>query len=303
MTIHRPRHGLRRLQSLLTPSPNSSRDSSPPNSDTTSNETSGLAWIILGAAEHSSKTCDIKSVINDLLAPALLESPGVTLLWHLHNTNPNARSGTLQTQFKPLNGGCCALAVRIHNVNSEQAMQAFGTLPVQFEPPSHLAPRRTEHRRGSIPAAHFGANLKGYELIQHFEPPKLKGRPTRGKCVVAVGIEPACGGEDALDRWYRSEQLDLMAENPIFVRCTRYRLLGPKETDRSESVDGDAANGSSEDEAPRFLALHEYESHQALLNYAIEHGQMVPETAMSKKILGCARKIERAIWEVDEDYR
>lgn len=310
MTIHRPRHSLRRLQSLLTPSPTSShtssRDPSPPDSDNNANETSGLAWIILGAAEHSSNTCDIKAVVNDLLAPALLQSPGVTILLHLHNTNPSARSGTLQTQFKPLNGGCCALAVRIHDVNSDEAMRAFGTLPIQFEPPQHLAPRRLERRKGSIPAAHFGANLKGYELIQHFEPPKLKGRPTKGKCVVAVGIEPAPGDEEALDCWYRSEQLDLMAENPIFVRCTRYRLLGPKQetqTNGDSNCDGEGMNGSSEDEAPRFLALHEYESHQALLDYAIEHGQLVPETAMSKKILEGARKIERAIWEVDEDYR
>jgi len=306
MTIHRPRHSLRRLQSLLTPSPNSSRDSSPPETNTT-NEPTGLAWIILGAAEHASTTCEIKTVINDLLAPALLESPGITLLWHLHNTNPNARSGTLQTHFTPLNGGCCALAVRIHNVNSQEAMQAFGTLPVQFEPPQHLAPKRLERRRGSIPAEHFGAHLKGYELIQHFEPPKLKNRPAKGKCVVAVGIEPASGDEEALDQWYRSEQLDLMAENPIFVRCTRYRLLGPTKVVRSgseTSEDGDElAEVSSQDEAPRFLALHEYESHQALLDYAIEYGQMVPETPMSKRILEGARKVERAIWEVEEDYR
>lgn len=310
MTIHRPRHSLRRLQSLLTPSPNSSRDSSrdssPPENNNTNNETSGLAWIILGAAEHASATCEINAVINDLLAPALLESPGITLLWHLHNTNPNARSGTLQTQFTPLNGGCCALAVRIHNVNSLEAMQAFGTLPVQFEPPQHLAPKRLEHRRGSIPAEHFGAHLRGYELIQHFEPPKLKGRPAKGKCVVAVGIEPADGDEEALDRWYRSEQLDLVAQNPIFVRCTRYRLLGPTKATRTGSemsIDDETTNGSSEDEAPRFLALHEYESHQALLDHAIEYGQMVPETPMSKRILDGARKVERAIWEVDEDYR
>lgn len=309
MTIHRPRHSLRRLQTLLTPSPNSShdssRDSSPPetNNYNSSNEPSGLAWIILGAAEHASTTDEINAVIHDLLAPALLESPGITLLWHLHNTNPNARSGTLQTAFKPLNGGCCALAVRIHNVNSQQAMQAFGNLPVQFEPPQHLAPRRLEHRRGSIPAEHFGAHLKGYELIQHFEPPRLKGRPAKGRCVVAVGIEPACGDEEALDRWYRSEQLDLMAQNPIFVRCTRYRLLGPKRTGSESSDDGELANGSREDDAPRFLALHEYESHQALLDHAIEYGQMVPETLMSKRILDAARKVERAIWVVDEDYR
>jgi hypothetical protein len=40
-----------------------------------------------------------------------------------------------------------------------------------------------------------------------------------------------------------------------------------------------------------------------LLDHAIEFGQMIPETPMSKRILDSARKIERAIWEVDEDYR
>lgn len=301
MTIHRPRHSLRRLQSLLTPSPNSSRETTPPTSDSNSSldESSGLAWIILGAADHNSSPCQIESTVNESLAPALLQSPGVTLLWHLHNTNPNARSGTLQTHFKPMNGGCCALAVRIHNVNSDEAMRAFGNLPVQFEPPQLLAPHpRLERRRGSIPAEHFGAYLKGYDLIQHFEPPKLKGRPTQGKCIVAVGIEPADGGDEALDRWYRSEQLDLMAENPIFVRCTRYRLIGPHQADHEAEV-----GRSDEEQAPRFLALHEYESYQALLDYAIEHGQLVPETVMSKEILDSARKIERSIWEVEEDYR
>lgn len=300
MTIQRPRHSLRRLQSLLTPSPNSSRDSTPPGSDSSNSDTSGLAWIILGAAEHNSSPCQIESAVNELLAPALLKSPGVTLLWHLHNTNPNARSGTLQTHFRPMNGGCCALAVRIHNVNSDEAMQAFGTLPVQFEPPQNLAPPRSlQRRKNSIPAEHFGAYLKGYELIQQFEPRKMKGRPTRGKCIVVVGIEPAAGGEEALDRWYRSEQLDLMAENPIFVRCTRYRLIGPQHADDS----GVTVDEAGEDQAPRFLALHEYESHQALLDHALEHGQLIPETAMSKKILDGARKVERAIWEVEEDYR
>lgn len=293
MTIHRPRHSLRRLQSFLTPSPSSSRDSTPPNvHNNHENDNSGLAWIILGAAEHPLDACEIGQVVNDLLAPALLDSPGTTLLWHLRNTNPNARSGTLQTAFQPLNGGCCALAVQIHDTTSSAAMEAFSKLPIQFEPPQSFAPKkRLEHRKGSIPAEYFGANLKGYSLIQSFEPPKRNTRPIKGRCIVAVGIEPAPGDEETLDQWYRSEHLELMAENPIFIRCTRYRLLGPE---------GDGAN---DDEAPRFLALHEYESHQALLDHAIEKGQLVPETAMSKKIFESAKKVERAIWEVEEDYR
>ena len=313
MTIHRPRHSLRRLQSLLTPSPNSSRDSSPPETTTTttnSNETPGLAWIILGAAEHASTTCEITAVINDLLAPALLQSPGITLLWHLHNTNPNARSGTLQTAFKPLNGGCCALALQIHDTISKAATEALGHLPIQFVPPQALVAtpqqqqlqQQQRHRKNSIPAAHLGAYLKGYSLIQTYEAPKRPGRPSKGTCIVSVGISPAPGEEKALDHWYRSEHLDLMSENLIFIRCTRYRLMEPDESRRA-SAGIDYEDEAEDERAPSFLALHEYVSHQALLDHAIEFGQLVPETEMSKRVFAGARKVERTIWEVEEDYR
>lgn len=288
MTIPRPRNGLKRLHSLFSSQHDSAatrRNSSPVD------ESNGLAWIILGASEHAADEAELKRVVDESLAPALLESKGITLLWHLSNTNPSARSGTLQTHFAPLNGGCCALAVRIHDVNSTDAMDAFAQLPIQFEPPQKLLPREPTHRKGSVPAGHYGANLKGYSLIHCYEPPKQKGRPTIGRCIVAVGIEPADGDEEMLDEWYRSEHLDLLAQTPMFVRCTRYRLLGP------------GSGNKPNEEAPRFLALHEYESHQALLDYAIEKGQLVPETAMSRKIFESAKMVERAIWEVVEDYR
>lgn len=334
MTLHRPRHSMRRLQSLLTPTPTSSRDSTPPNASSTSTSTSnasskssssnsinsdpvsGLAWIILGAEEHSSTTCALSSVIKDLLVPALQHGKGITLLWHLHNTDPNARSGTTQTAFKPLNGGCCAIAVQIHDVTSKAAIEALAHLPVQFEPPQTLAPpqqqldQQQQRRRHSIPAAHLGAYLKGYSLIQTFEAPKRTGRPTKGTCIVAVGIEPAAGEEETLDRWYRSEHLDLMAENLIFIRCTRYRLMEPEDRSRRASalerkanIGLDYEDEADHERAPSFLALHEYVSHQALLDHALEFGQLVPETDMSRRIFAGARKVERAIWEVAEDYR
>jgi len=334
MTLHRPRHSLRRFISNLTPSPSSSRDSTPPNASSNSNSTSntssrtsidasnstsGLAWIILGAEEHSSTTCSLNTVIKDLLVPALQNGSGITLLWHLHNTDPNARSGTTQTAFKPLNGGCCALAVQIHNITSPAATEALGTLPVQFVPPQALAPppptqqqiaQQQQRRRESIPAAHLGAYLKGYTLIQTYEAPKRPNRPSKGTCVVAVGIEPAAGEEETLDAWYRSEHLDLMAENLVFIRCTRYRLMEPDEesrrlsaSERKASMGPDFENEAEDERAPSFLALHEYVSHQALLDHAIEFGQLVPETDMSRRIFAGARKVERAIWEVEEDYR
>jgi len=337
MTLHRPRHSLRRLQTLLTPSPTSSRDSTPPNAssnsnsnskssssssiDANSNSNSGLAWIILGAEEHSSTTCALKSVIKDLLVPSLQHGPGITLLWHLHNTDPNARSGTTQTAFKPLNGGCCALALQIHDITSPAATEALGTLPVEFVPPQSLAPpppttqqqqqqqqdqqqhHQQQRRRDSIPAAHLGAYLKAYTLIQTYEAPRHPTRPSKGTCIVAVGIEPAAGEEQTLDAWYRSEHLDLMAQNLVFIRCTRYRLMAP-DTSRRASAGVDYDEGEADDErAPSFLALHEYVSHQALLDHAIEFGQLVPETEMSRRIFAGARKVERAIWEVEEDYR
>lgn len=289
MTIHRPRHGLKRLHSLFSSA--GSTDSTDLRDATPEDESVGLAWIILGASEHPAQENELQSVVDNQLAPALLKSKGITLLWQLSNTNPSARSGTLQTSFKPLNGGCCALAVRIHDVNSSDAMAAFANLPIQFEPPQRPEPRMPMHRKGSIPAEHYGANLQGYSLIQSFDPPKQKGRPTEGRCIVAVGIEPAEGDEETLDDWYRGEHLEMLAQNPIFVRCTRYRLLGPGSGNRPD------------EEAPRFLALHEYESHQALLDYAIEKGQLVPETPTSKKIFSSAKSVERAIWEVTDDYR
>jgi hypothetical protein len=349
MTLHRPRHSLRRLQSLLTPSPTSSRDSTPPNNasnssssssktsssssiDSSKSSTSGLAWIILGAEEHSSTACALSNVIKDLLVPDLQHGKGIALLWHLHNTDPNARSGTTQTAFKPLNGGCCALAVQIHDITSKATIEALGDLPIQFVPPQALVqstlPRELEqpqqhqqHRKNSIPAAHLGAYLKGYSLIQTYEAPKHSSRPSKGTCIVSVGISPAPGEERALDHWYRSEHLALMSENLIFIRCMRYRLMEPEgglesrrqalsasereasDRERKASVGVDFEDEAEDERAPSFLALHEYVSHQALLDHAIEFGQLVPETEMSRRVFKGARKVERTIWEVEEDYR
>jgi len=329
MTLHRPRHSLRRLQTFLTP--NSSRDSSQSNStndisrkssssnnsiDSSHSSTSGLAWIILGAEEHSSTACALSNVIKDLLVPDLQHGKGITLLWHLHNTDPNARSGTTQTAFKPLNGGCCALALQIHDITSKAATEALAHLPIQFVPPQALVSQQPQpqqpqqHRKNSIPAAHLGAYLKGYSLIQTYDAPRHPARPAKGTCIVSVGISPAAGEEKALDHWYRSEHLSLMSENLIFIRCTRYRLMDTDEESRRASASdrkaslGNGFEDEAEDErAPSFLALHEYVSHQALLDHAIEYGQLVPETEMSRRVFAGAKKVERTIWDVEEDYR
>jgi hypothetical protein len=103
-----------------------------------------------------------------------------------------------------------------------------------------------------------------------------------------------------------------MAENSIFIRCTRYRLIEPDNgsrrarasvSERKESLGADYEDEAEDERAPAFLALHEYVSHQALLDHAIEFGQLVPETEMSRRVFKGARKVERTVWEVAEDYR
>lgn len=154
-----------------------------------------------------------------------------------------------------------------------------------------LQPQEPEQRKPAENAEEYGADLKRYSLIQDFSPPRPNGTPKSGSCIVAVAIEPADGADDLLDSWYREEHLGLLAKNPIFIRCTRYKLLPP-------SMGQKPGHG-----APRFLALHEYESTEALLNLAIEKGgALAPETEWSHKILSKAKQVERTIWDVSENF-
>lgn len=286
----RPRP-FRRLTSALFHGSNSSSTESSPNGrrDTSA----GIAWIILGASDSLADGKDFDAVSSNALAPQLAKAPGIRPIWRLCNTNPAARSGTSQTEFNPIFGGCCALVVGIEDIYSQQAMNAFRSLPIRIEPGPEcdLQPQVPEQRKPAATAEEYGADLKRYALIQDFSPPRPKGTPKNGTCVVAVAIEPADGADELLDSWYRDEHLDLVAKNPVFIRCTRYKLLPP-------SMGQKPGHG-----APRFLALHEYESTQALFELALDRGgALVPETELSRKILGKAKQVERVVWDVYEQF-
>nr|OQO31167.1 hypothetical protein B0A51_01898 [Rachicladosporium sp. CCFEE 5018] len=122
-----------------------------------------------------------------------------------------------------------------------------------------------------------------YQLTHRFEPKRSHG--LRGLCIVAVAIEPAEGGDDELDHWYRDEHLELLAKVPIYLRTSRYKLLRP-----SRSLGRHLP--------PSHLALHEYTSSKELLNYALQHGPLAPETEQSKRVLGGAKHVERTVWDV-----
>ncbi|OQN99438.1 hypothetical protein B0A48_14415 [Cryoendolithus antarcticus] len=122
-----------------------------------------------------------------------------------------------------------------------------------------------------------------YQLTHRFEPKRSHG--LRGLCIVAVAIEPAEGGDDELDHWYRNEHLELLAKVPIYLRTSRYKLLRP-------------SGSLGRHLPPSHLALHEYTSSKELLNYALQHGPLAPETEQSKRVLGSAKHVERTVWDV-----
>ena len=142
-------------------------------------------------------------------------------------------------------------------------------------------------RRDMAEGCIFGTEARTYELVQRFE--GRRGARVKGSCVVAVFIDPADGTEDDVDQWYRQEHLALIAASPVHIRTTRYRT-------RSGLVHG------AYDDGPTLLALHECTSAEALLDYAIKHGAIVPETPWGKRVFGGAKSVQRSVWDITGRY-
>lgn len=68
--------------------------------------------------------------------------------------------------------------------------------------------------------------------------------------LISGAVEPAEGGDDDLDRWYREEHLNQATTQPGWKRTTRYKLIF--------QVRNDPGPQNSED-APKWLALHEWD--------------------------------------------
>lgn len=98
----------------------------------------------------------------------------------------------------------------------------------------------------------------------------------RARTLVAVFIEPGEGAEAEadLDAWYRKQHLDMLSMCRGYRRSTRYRRAG--------------------DEAPRFLALHEFDCTPKEL--PADQIQQVRETAWSRDVLGKAKVFDRYVW-------
>ncbi|TKA76798.1 hypothetical protein B0A55_05851 [Friedmanniomyces simplex] len=231
--------------------------------------TEGLYWLSIWSADGSLDSDSFKDVLQRLVIPHLLKDEGVSLVWKLQNTSPAARGGNTQNGQRPQYGGPCALLVRMQDIEMLWTSQALQKLAVG--------------RRDGDQVRIFGTEAKTYELVQRFE--GKRGPKARGNCIVAVLIEPAEDQERDVDAWYRREHLAMIAATPVHIRSTRYKL-------RTGLVHGANDGGST------MLALHECTGAQALLDYAIQHGQIVKETPWSKRVFTTAKSVERTIWDV-----
>lgn len=137
--------------------------------------------------------------------------------------------------------------------------------------------------------------LSSHSLAQVFEPKRSKG--VIGSCLVTVLIylskAQASDVEQSADieAWYRKEQLPLLGKHSPHLFLSSRRYTGRRRSSARRGTD-------SQGEAAAMLAVHEYVSVDALLRYSLDHGQVVEETEWSRRVLGRAEKVERAVWEV-----
>lgn len=236
-------------------------------------ETEGLYWLSIWSSDGSSTSDSLSDIIQRLVVPKLLKDDEVSLVWHIRNTSPIARGGSVQNGFRPEHGGPCALIARVRDLNMLWMSRTLRDLANQ--------PARGTQQHV------FGTDIQTYELVQRFE--GKKSSKEKGLCVVAIRIQPGEGQEAEVDAWYRREHLAMITATPVIIRSTRYRL-------RSGLVHG------ANDSAPLLLALHECTSAQALLDYAIQHGRIVEETPWSKRVFDAAESVERTIWDITGKY-
>ncbi|KAK4541279.1 hypothetical protein LTR36_008195 [Oleoguttula mirabilis] len=231
--------------------------------------TEGLYWLAIWPTDGSLTNDSFQDILKRLVIPKILKDEDVSMVWCLQNTSPSARGGTRQNAFRLEHGGPCALVARIQDLDMLWTCRALQDLA------------RTRNQTGQQHV--FATEAKTYRLVQRHE--GTKGSRAKGTCLVAVQIQPADGQEDDVDAWYRQEHLAMIAAAPMVIRSTRYKL-------RTGIVHG------ANDSAPLLLAVHECTSAQELLDYAIQHGHIVKETAWSKRIFTTANSVERTVWDI-----
>ncbi|KAI9813064.1 MAG: hypothetical protein M1827_004284 [Pycnora praestabilis] len=126
-------------------------------------------------------------------------------------------------------------------------------------------------------------DVRVYEHLQSFERPNAK--PGRALCLMSAAIEPAEGGDEEFDEFYRKQHLDMLAMCDGYRKTTRYKLV-------SQQFVGPSADTTKNVETPRFLALHEFESP----NLPMDQINQTASTEWAKKILGSVKIMQAPLF-------
>jgi hypothetical protein len=92
-------------------------------------------------------------------------------------------------------------------------------------------------------------------------------------------VEPALGGDEDLDRWYREEHLYQATKQTGWKRTTRYKLIFQVRN---------ATGPQNSEHAPPWLALHQWEEG----SLTTENKGFEPRTEWTKRVMGGARKVQ-----------
>ncbi|KAF2097769.1 hypothetical protein NA57DRAFT_56952 [Rhizodiscina lignyota] len=113
---------------------------------------------------------------------------------------------------------------------------------------SEMFPKdKTIHANGEF-------NGRNYKLIQDYDPENIGEKPT--KFVLTAEMNPK--DEADFEKWYLEEHLEMLHKVPGHRRSQRY-VIGPKVPGIGDVT-----------EAPKYLAVHEYDSLDPFINNAPE---------------------------------
>lgn len=245
--------------------------SSSDNNDTDSSP-SHLVWILLASASEGPQYTSLYASSVDRLYKTLTTEKGIHSVTHLRNTSPActlSSSTAASAKSSP--------ASLLVYVDSQASFKAT------------LQKLRALFEYGEIAKDAKGTkilhwSLSTYACIQFHEPRRVKGE--KGQCVVIVVIEPAEGQDEDVDAWYRKEHLGMLSSSPLFLRCRRYKRVLDPSTVEQEDVNG----------AAKLIAVHDYTSVQDLFDHSLTKGQLIEETAWTRRVMESAKSVDRTIW-------
>lgn len=110
--------------------------------------------------------------------------------------------------------------------------------------------------------------------------PSVSPHVAPGKLAITAAMTPPKDQEEEFDRWYKQEHYGMLAKMKGYLRTRRYRIS--------------KTEGTTGREAPKFLAVHEFEDGEL-------DGQRLGEsvgTEWSKKVMGGLVESQIEVWKM-----